>query len=712
MSFAPIISRQLNLSEQSVEAVLRLLDDGATIPFISRYRKEVTGSLDEVAIYNIRVANEALLELSKRKAYIMSTIDKLGALTPELEAKIAATTDVNVLEDLFIPYKPKRRTRAAIARERGLEPLAKMIMAQNLTDVDVVAARFVNENVPDKASAVQGAKDIIAEWVNENVTARDNIRDRFRRFGVINADAAKDKEVQAAENYANYFEFSQPLSRCSSHRYLAVRRGEGEGLLRVSIDIDDDKAIERLTRFFVRRDNDGPTAAIIADAVRDAYRRLMRPSIENEIAAEAKAKADDAAIRTFTANLRQLLLAPPLGHFSVIGIDPGFRTGCKVVALDRQGNLLAHDVIYPTAPHHDTEGAADTLTSLVDKYGIEAVSIGNGTASRETERFVRSVRFSHPVKIFVVSEDGASVYSASQLAREEFPDHDVTVRGAVSIGRRLIDPLAELVKIDPKSIGVGQYQHDVDQTKLRNALDYTVEACVNSVGVNLNTASPRLLSYVSGIGPALASAIVDYRAANGDFRHRSDLLKVPRLGAKAYQQCAGFLRIPDAENILDNTAVHPENYDTVRRIADDLGRPLSEIVRNSGLLHSLDLRRYVTGPVGIETLTDIVAELERPGRDPRQQLRQFEFDERVKTIDDLREGMELNGIVNNITDFGAFIDLGIHDSGLVHVSQLPGPRGRRPADVLKIRQHVTVRVLSVDRARRRISLTMKDVQQS
>lgn len=695
-----------------VEAVLSLLEEGATIPFISRYRKEATGSLDEVAIYNIREANEALVVLSKRKAYILSTIDKAGMLTPELEARIAETTDANILEDIFIPYKPKRRTRAAIARERGLEPLSRMIMAQNIRDLDATAARFVNENVPDTDAALQGARDIIAEWVNEHAAARENIRERFRRYGVVNADAAKDKEVQAAENYSNYFEFSQPLSRCTSHRYLAIRRGESEGLLKVSIDIDDDKAVERLTRFFIRKDNQGPTAPVIAEAVRDAYKRLMRPSIENEIAAEMKLRADEAAIKTFAANLRQLLLAPPLGHLNVLAIDPGFRTGCKVVALDRQGNLLDHDVIYPTAPNHDTEGAAQMLTAMVDRYGIEAISIGNGTASRETERFVRGIRFTRPVQIFVVSEDGASVYSASPIAREEFPDHDVTVRGAVSIGRRLIDPLAELVKIDPKSIGVGQYQHDVDQTKLRNALDYTVEACVNSVGVNLNTASSRLLSYVSGIGPALASAIVEYRAANGDFAERSALLRVPRLGAKAYQQCAGFLRIPGAANVLDNTAVHPENYDVVRHIAADMGMSVDDLVAKSELLRSIDLSRYAGGDVGIETLTDIIAELERPGRDPRQKLKEFAFDEHVKSIDDLREGMELPGIVNNITDFGAFVDIGVHDSGLVHVSQLDAPRGTRPADVLKLRQHVMVRVLGVDRARRRISLTMRGVQQN
>ncbi len=707
MSFANIIAAELNITPSSVEAVLNLLADGATIPFISRYRKEMTGSLDEVAIFNIQQRNEALTELSKRKAYILATIEEQGALTPELEQQIAKATTSATLEDLFLPYKPRRRTRATIAREKGLEPLSRMIMAQRLTDIESTARRFINDKVADTTEAVKGATDIIAEWVNEHSGARENLRDRYARYGIIHANPAPDKEVQAAENYANYFEFEQPLSRCSSHRYLAVRRGENEGLLSVSIDIDDDKAIDRLGKFFVRRDNDGPTRQIILDAVRDSYRRLMRPSIENEVSASAKERADDAAIKTFTDNLRQLLMAPPLGHRPVMAIDPGFRTGCKVVCLDGQGNLTEHTVIYPTAPHHDTEGAADTLTKLVSRHAIEAIAIGNGTAGRETERFVRSLAFDRDVEIHVVSEDGASVYSASKIAREEFPDHDVTVRGAVSIGRRLIDPLAELVKIDPKSIGVGQYQHDVDQTKLKRALDMTVEACVNNVGVDVNTASKELLAYIAGIGPALATAIVKYRAENGRFTSRRQLLKVPRLGAKAYEQCAGFMRIPGAPNILDNTAVHPENYDTVVRIAADAGCSVDQLVADPARLHSIDLTRYVTDTVGMPTLNDIVAELERPGRDPRCQLEEFSFDDSIKSIDDLRPGMTLPGIVTNITDFGAFIDLGIHQSGLVHASQLPGNRRMRPSDALKIHQHVTVKVLDVDRARKRISLTMK-----
>lgn len=711
MSFAKIIASELNIPERSVEAVLALLEDGATIPFISRYRKEATGSLDEVAVFNIQTRNEALIELSKRKAYVIATIDAAGAMTDELSARIAATVSPVELEDIFMPYKPRRRTRASIARDNGLEPLARIIMAQNCQDVEARASKFVSDKVADAEAAVRGASDIIAEWVSEDSRARSIIRDRYERYAVLNADAARDKEVQAAEKYSNYFEFSRPLSRCSSHHYLAIRRGQNEGLLKMSIDIDDDKAVERLTQLFVRRDNSGPTRDIIADAVRDSYRRLLRPSIENEFAAKAKEKADDSAIDTFVSNLRQLLLAAPLGHRKVIAIDPGFRTGCKVVALDAAGSLLDHTVIYPTAPHHDTEGAAGTLVGLVRKYGTEAISIGNGTASRETERFVRGVRFPHPVEIFVVSEDGASVYSASQIARDEFPDYDVTVRGAVSIGRRLIDPLAELVKIDPKSIGVGQYQHDVDQNKLKRALDVTVEACVSSVGVDVNTASPQLLSYVAGIGPSLAAAIIRYRSDNGHFRRRSDLLRVPRLGNKAYQQCAGFLRIPGAENILDNTAVHPENYDTVGRMAADLGMTTAELVGDKSRLHDIELERYVTDTVGMPTLTDIIAELERPGRDPRQQLEEFAFDDRIRTIEDLRPDMELPGIVNNITDFGAFVDLGIHDSGLVHVSQMNIRRGTHPSSALRIHQHIIVRVLDVDIARRRISLTMKGVEQ-
>ena len=707
MSFAKIIATELNITTSSVEAVLNLLADGATIPFISRYRKEMTGSLDEVAIFNIQQRNEALTELSKRKAYIITTIDAQGALTPELEKQIAATLSPAVLEDIFLPFKPRRRTRATIALEKGLEPLSRMIMAQRLTDVEGAAQRFVNDKVADTDEAIKGASDIIAEWVSEHPGARENIRDRYARYGIIHADPAPDKEVQAAEKYANYFEFAQPLSRCSSHRYLAVRRGESEGLLTVSVDIDDDKAIDRIGRFFVHRDNQGPTREVILGAVRDGYKRLMRQSIENEVCAAAKEHADDAAIKTFADNLRQLLMASPLGHRRVIAVDPGFRTGCKVVCLNGQGDLIEHTVIYPTPPHHDTEGAADTLKKLVARHDIEAIAIGNGTAGRETERFVRGIVFDRDIEIHVVSEDGASVYSASKIARDEFPDHDVTVRGAVSIGRRLIDPLAELVKIDPKSIGVGQYQHDVDQTKLKRALDMTVETCVNSVGVDINTASKELLSYISGIGPALASAIVKYRAENGPFTSRRQLLKVPRLGAKAYEQCAGFMRIRRAENILDNTAVHPENYDTVARMAADTGCTVEQLVNDPARLHSIDLSRYVTDTVGMPTLNDIISELERPGRDPRCEIEEFSFDESISTIDDLRPGMILPGIVSNITDFGAFVDIGIHRSGLIHASQLPGDRRMHPAEALKIHQHVTVKVLEVDKARKRISLTMK-----
>ena len=697
-----IISEELNLSNKQVSATIRLLADGATIPFISRYRKEATGSLDEVAIRNIQLRNQEIQDIIKRKEYILETIEAQGKLTPELKEKINSTLDASVLEDIYLPYKPKRRTRAAIARERGLEQLAKIIMAQ--------ASRFLSDDVNSADEAISGALDIIAEWVSENEKIRSIVRTRYIKSAIISASVVKGKEDEA-QNYKNYFDFSEPLRYCSSHRYLAMRRGESEGLLRVSISIDDEEMLERLDKFFVKSTATSQVAEYIHQAVKDGYKRLIKPSIETEVSALTKEKSDTTAIAMFADNVRQLLFAPPLGHKRVMGIDPGYRTGCKVVCLDAQGNLLHNDVIYPCAPTNDYKGAARKISYLVEAYKIDAIAVGNGTAGRETEKFLSSLRYPHKVQVFVVSENGASIYSASKIAREEFPDKDVTVRGAVSIGRRLIDPLAELVKIDPKSIGVGQYQHDVDQAKLKDALDYTVSSCVNLVGVNVNTASRQLLAYVSGIGSQLAGNIVDYRAEHGDFKSRKALKDVPRMGDKAFQQCAGFLRIPNAENILDNTAVHPESYSIVERIAKDNKCSVEEIVKDKELLHSIDLNRYVSNEIGLPTLTDIISELDKPGRDPRSKVEIMEFDERVKSINDLSEGMVLNGIVNNITAFGAFVDIGIKENGLVHISQLCDHFVASPSEILKVHQHVKVKVIEIDYCRNRIALTMKGVEQ-
>lgn len=711
LSATEIIAGELNIPEKHVVAALGLLAEGSTIPFISRYRKEATGGLDEVEIFAIQQRFDALQELFKRKEYILQTIESQGKLTDELRQRIDAAKEFAVLEDLYLPYKPKRRTRARIARENGLEPLAKIIMSQRCADPKKTAAKYVGENVADADAAIAGASDIIAEWVSENETARERVRSTFRRSAVLGCKVVKGKEEEAA-NYQTYFKVSEPLNRCSSHRYLAMRRGESEGMLKVSVGIDNDAMVERLSRIFLRKEGLKPSAAIVEDAVRDAYKRLIVPSIETEISAEAKEKADDAAIKIFADSLHQLLLGAPLGPKRTMGIDPGYRTGCKVVCLDEAGALLCHDVIYPTPPRNYTLDAEKRLLNLVERYDIEAIAIGNGTASRETERFVRSLRFPHKVEVFVVSENGASVYSASQIARDEFPDYDVTVRGAVSIGRRLMDPLAELVKIDPKSIGVGQYQHDVDQAKLKRSLDMTVESCVNSVGVNLNTASRRLLSYVSGIGDALAGNIVAYRESNGNFSSRGELLKVPRLGAKAFEQCAGFIRVPESGNILDNTAVHPERYSLVERMAADAGLSVGELVSNDESIGKIDLTRYVTDEIGMPTLNDIIAELRKPGRDPREKAAEFRFDDSVREIEDLMEGMVIPGIVNNLTDFGAFVDIGLHESGLIHVSQLADRRVRSAAEVLKLHQHVMVKVISVDLGRRRIGLSLRGVDQS
>lgn len=697
------IAKQLDLNVRNVEATISLLDEGCSIPFISRYRKEYTGSLDEVQIRDIETLYHEFQELEKRKEYILQTIESAGALTPELKKEIESTLDPSHLEDLYLPYKPKRRTRATVARENGLEPLAKIIMAQNSRNVEASAQKFVTDNVPDPDAAISGACDIIAEWVNESEKARHSIRNRLHRNAKITAKTVKGKEQEAGK-YRNYENFSGLARRCPSHQYLALRRAEREGVMRVSVDIDDNEALSSLKNVFIRKGTNRSNADIISSAVEDSYKRLMLPSLENEVSAEWKKKADEEAIKLFADNLRQLLMAPPLGHKRVMGIDPGFRTGCKVVCLDQQGNLLYHDVIYP---QRERTTSARKVSSLVDQYEIDAIALGNGTASRETEQFLRVVHFPRRVNIIVVNESGASVYSASDVARREFPDHDVTVRGAVSIGRRLIDPLAELVKIDPKSIGVGQYQHDVDQNALKDSLDYTVMSCVNSVGVNVNTASRELLSYISGIGPALADNIVEYRAQNGDFTSRRQLMKVKRMGEKAYQQCAGFLRIPGGKQPLDNTSVHPESYDVVQRMASDLNVDVAQLLSNKELIDSIDIKKYVTDTIGVPTLEDIIEELRRPGRDPRQELEAWEFDPSITDIEDLRPEMELNGIVNNITAFGAFVDIGVHESGLVHISQISEKRVGNVADVLKINQRVRVKVLDLDLDRRRISLTMK-----
>ena len=702
------VAGDTGISLKQTSATIKLLDEGATIPFISRYRKEATGGLDETQIQAIATAYEKAQELEKRKKHITETIAAQDKLTPELEKKIAECFDAQTLEDIYLPFKPKRRTKAEIAREKGLEPLARIIMAQNSDDVKRSAMRFVNDNVADTDEAIEGAADIIAEWISENQGVRNTVRNMFSREATITCKVAKGKEEEAA-NYQNYFDFSAPLKRCGSHRILAMRRGEREGLLRVDISIPEEKILDRLSERLVK--NDTESAQVVEKALTDSYKRLIKPSIENEFASLSKAEADDQAISLFAQNARQLLFAPPLGRKRILAIDPGYRTGCKVVCLDEQGNLLHNDTIYPTPPKSETALAAKKITHLIEAYKIDAIALGNGTASRETEHFLSSLRYNRDVKVFVVSEDGASIYSASKLAREEFPDKDVTVRGAVSIGRRLLDPLAELVKIDPKSIGVGQYQHDVDQTKLKKSLEFTVESCVNSVGVNLNTASKELLTYVSGLGPQLAQNIVSYRADNGDFTTRKQLMKVPKLGPKAFEQCAGFLRIPDGENPLDNTAVHPENYRIVEQMAKDCKCTVTDLIKNKEKREKIDISRYVTAETGLPTLTDIMAELEKPGRDPRKGVAVMKFDENIKTFDDLTEGLVLKGIVTNITQFGVFVDIGIKENGLVHISELSDKFVSSASEVVKIHQQVTVKVKSIDRERRRIALTMKQIEQ-
>jgi uncharacterized protein len=709
MTLAHLIAQRLNIAEKNVAGTLALLDEGCTIPFIARYRKERTGGLDEVQIAAISQQYDRLKELQKRKETILKTIDEQHKLTPELEQRISDTWEAAALEDIYLPYRPKRRTRAQVAREQGLEPLAQLLLRQREHDPESAAQRFLSDSVPTVEAALKGAQDIIAEQMSEDELCRRQVRGAFRRQAVITSKVVKAKqEADQAQKYSDYFDWKEPLKRCQSHRLLAMRRGEAEGVLRIQIAPDDDECIERLECHYVK----GSTASarLVAEAVADGYKRLLKPSIETEFADQSKEQADAEAIRVFAENLRQLLLAAPLGQHRVMGIDPGFRTGCKVVWLDAQGALLHHEAIFPHPPVNHRMQATVHLQQMIDSYEIEAIAIGNGTASRETRAFVEdclSGRKGGQVSVFVVSEDGASVYSASKTAREEFPDEDVTVRGAVSIGRRLMDPLAELVKIDPKSIGVGQYQHDVDQTMLKQALDQTVMSCVNSVGVNLNTASMHLLQYVSGLGPVLAGNIVDYRTKNGPFSSRTELKKVPRLGPAAYQQCAGFLRIPGARNPLDNSAVHPERYALVEQMATDQGCTVADLINNKEKRAGIDVRHYVTADVGLPTLNDIMKELEKPGRDPREQIEEFEFAKGIEALDDLQEGMVLPGIVTNITNFGAFVDVGVHQDGLVHISQMADRYVKDPNQVVKLHQKVTVRVVEIDRRRNRISLSMK-----
>lgn len=703
-----LVASKTGLSLVQVKNTILLLKDGATIPFISRYRKEVTGSLDEVKIAEIQKEYNYFTELDKRKQTVLKTIEEQGALTPELKKQIEDTYDSSVLEDIYLPYKPKKRTRATIAREKGLEPLAKIIMGQYEWNILKKATEFVRKDVKDVEEALAGARDIIAEWISENQRARDIVRNIFKREALIESKVIKNKE-QDAQKYRDYFNWSEPLSRCPSHRFLAIKRAEKEEFVKVSVSIDEDKATEKLDSIFLR----GSTSCTdhVKMAIRDSYKRLIAPSMETEFTQITKEKADIEAIRVFGENLRQLLLAPPLGQKRVLAIDPGYRTGCKIVCIDEQGNLLHNETIFPHPPQREVKESAKKLVSLVNAYKIDAIAVGNGTAGRETEQFIKYVRFDRELTVFSVNEDGASIYSASKIAREEFPSYDVTVRGAVSIGRRLMDPLAELVKIEPKSIGVGQYQHDVDQKLLQQDLDRIVESCVNLVGVNVNTASKHLLTYISGLGPQLAQNIVDYRKEIGGFKSRKQLMEVPRMGAKAFEQSAGFLRIPGAENPLDNSAVHPESYSIVKKMADDLGCGVDNLINSEKLTTQIELKNYVTEKFGMPTLTDIMKELVKPGRDPRDKIRVLEFDENIKTIEDLRPGMELPGIITNITRFGAFCDIGIKENGLIHVSQMTEKYTDDPGKVVKLNQHVKVKVLEVDIMRKRIQLSMKDFRQ-
>lgn len=704
-SHVKYISGELSLTEGQVESTLKLLTEGAAIPFISRYRKEITGSLDEVHVAAIKEYSAKLAELDKRRESILKSVAAQGKLTPELERQIVNVQSLPELEDLYLPHRPKRKTRAFVARERGLEPLARIVIEQKENDIDSKAVQYLNDDVPEVADALQGARDIVAEWISEDQKARAGMRTLFGRDAVIRATLVKGKEEEGAK-YRGYFDFEEKLNKCPSHRILAMRRGEAEGILRVGTGPPEERAVEILKKLFIKGRTESSRQVEIA--IKDCYNRLLGPSIETEFRASSKERADREAISVFAENLKQLMLSPPLGQKRILAIDPGYRTGCKVVCLDAEGNLLHNETIYPHPPQNEGRMAARKVASLVNQYKIEAISIGNGTASRETEHFIKKVKFDRDVKVFMVNESGASVYSASRTAREEFPEYDVTVRGAVSIGRRLADPLAELVKIEPKSIGVGQYQHDVDQNRLKESLDQVVESCVNLVGVNLNTASRHLLTYVSGLGPQMAQNIVDYRKDNGPFRVRKELLKVPRLGARAFEQCAGFLRIGSPDNPLENTAVHPESYHIVEKMAEDMDATLVDLIKKRELREKIDLEKYVTGTTGLPTLGDIMEELEKPGRDPRETIRVFEFSADVFRIEDLKPGMILPGIVTNITNFGVFVDVGVKQDGLVHISQLADRFVTTPLEVVSLNQKVKVKVLDVDVARKRIQLSMKD----
>ena len=698
------VTQKSGFESRYIKNLLGLLDEGATIPFISRYRKEMTGSMDEVQVGQVREIYEQFKELEKRKKTVLENIEQQEKLTPELRRQIEHCTDLRELEDIYLPYKPKKQTRASKAKAKGLEPLAAMLMKQDNGDVWDKAARFVKNDVENEEEALQGARDIIAEWVSENDRARNTVRRSFDRMAVVKAKVVKGKEEEG-EKFTDYFDYSEPLRRIPSHRMLAIRRGEAEGILKVAIEIPEEETIESLERIFVKGRNE--SAEQVTMAVKDGYKRLLLSSIETEYLQSGKQKADEEAIKVFAENLRQLLLAPPLGNRRVLGIDPGFRTGCKVVCLDETGNLVHNETIYPHPPQNEVKQAANKITNLVNSYRIEAIAIGNGTAGRETERFIQSLRYDRDIQVFVVSESGASIYSASKIARDEFPQYDVTVRGAVSIGRRLMDPLAELVKIDPKSIGVGQYQHDVDQSKLKESLDRVVESCVNRVGVNVNTASKYLLTYVSGLGPTLAENVVTYIKENGAFRSRSELKKVKRMGEKAFEQCAGFLRIEGAENPLDNSSVHPESYAVAERMAKDLGISLKSLIGNEEACNKIELSRYVNDRIGLPTLKDIVDELKKPGRDPRSVAKVFSFADNIHTIDDLEIGMVVPGIVTNLTNFGAFVDIGVKQDGLVHISEIADKFISNPADVLSLNQHVSVKIVQVDKVRKRIGLSIK-----
>lgn len=705
-NFSLQIAQELHLDSHHVANVVKLLGEGATIPFIARYRKEMTGTMNEEVVAAVQKRLEQLIDLQKRKESVLESIREQEKLTPELEQKILDAKTMQEVEDLYLPYKPKRRTRAAIAREKGLEPLAAQIMAQNVDAVDRLASRYVNaqKGVNNIEEALQGAKDIIAEWVSEHINGRNRIRKIFHTKGNLSSTVIKGKEEEG-KTYQQYFDFSEPIAKAPSHRILALFRAEEEGIIRLKIKVDDNFVLNSLESIFLKNNN--PSSELVQEAIADSWKRLLEPSIETEIRNFYKEKADETAIKVFAENLKQLLLAAPMGQKRTLAIDPGFRTGCKVVVLSETGALLHNETIYPHPPKSDVVGSMRKVKSLVDAYKVEVIAIGNGTAGRETEDFIRYIKFDRDLTAVMVSESGASVYSASKIAREEFPDYDITVRGAVSIGRRLMDPLAELVKIDPKSIGVGQYQHDVDQKKLGESLDQTVMSCVNAVGVELNTASQQLLSYVSGVGPALAGNIITYREENGGFKNRRELHKVPRLGDKAFEQCAGFLRIHGGDNPLDQSAVHPESYHIVEKMAKKLNVKVGDLIGNKELIAKINPKEYVEQDFGLETINDILKELEKPGRDPRKTFEAFEFDKDIRSIEDLKPGMELNGIVTNITAFGAFVDIGVHQDGLVHISQMADHYIKDPNEVVRLNQHVRVKVLSVDVDRNRISLTMR-----